>query len=647
MKRLWPHRLSILAAGCGLFLALGLLLERAAGSPGAARLAYVAACAIGGAPSLWLALKALGRFRVHIDLLMVLAAAGAASIGHWEEGAVLLFLFSTSNALEFYAVGRTSHAIERLVKLRPSQAWVLRDGGPVAVPWEKLLPGDRVIVKPGERVPADGRVVAGSSAVDQSIVTGESAPVRKSPGDAVFASTMNGTGTLELEVTATGRDSTLGRIIELVQEAQAQKSVTQRAIERVEPFYVVGVLLATALAYVLGRHAFDLTVTQAFYRSMVLLVGASPCALVISTPASILSAIANGALRGVLFKGGAQLERLGQVRTVAFDKTGTLTGARLEVELVHTFDGLPPRELVKLAAGVESGSEHHLAKAVLRAAQRWECPVTPARDVQWIDGLGVSGQVDGRRVFVGSDRYLREKGIALSEQAEARIREAKRVGKTVILVHDRGVRGLMTVADRVRPEARAVVEALRGLGVTRTVVLTGDNVHVAREVARATGIEEVQADLRPAHKVTFLHGLRDRPGGVAMVGDGVNDAPALATATVGIAMGGAGTDVALETADVILMADNLAALPYAVALCRRARRVIVENLTFASAVIAALSLCGLAGWLTLPVAVVGHEGSTLLVVLNGLRLLKGVRDPLAGAAAGVAAGQDPIDPTPS
>ncbi|HEY7461177.1 MAG TPA: heavy metal translocating P-type ATPase [Gemmatimonadota bacterium] len=633
MKRLWRHRLSIVAGVCGLFLATGLLLEGLGRPPEAARLAYIAASAVGGAPSLWLALKALGRFHVHIDLLMVLAAAGAASIGHWEEGAVLLFLFSTSNALEFYAVGRTSRAIERLVKLRPAQAWVLRDGTPVPVPWDKVLPGDRVIVKAGERMPADGRVVAGTSAVDQSVVTGESVPVRKTPGDAVFASTMNGAGTLEVEVTATGRDSTLGRIIQLVQEAQAQKSVTQRAIERVEPYYVVGVLGATALAYVLGRHTLELSVTQAFYRSMVLLVGASPCALVISTPASMLSAIANGALRGVLFKGGAQLERLGQIRTFAFDKTGTLTGARLEVERVHTFDGMPPRDLVKLAAGVECGSEHHLARAVLRAAERWQCGVRPAQDVQWTEGLGVSGEVDGRRVFVGSDRYLREKGLKLPGEAEARIQQAKDLGKTVILVHDGRLLGLLTVADRLRPEAPAVVRALRSLGVTRTVLLTGDNTHVARDVARATDIEELQADLRPADKVAFLHELRDRPGGVAMVGDGVNDAPALATATVGIAMGGAGTDVALETADVILMADNLSALPYAVALCRRARRIVIENLTFASSVIVVLSLCGLAGWLTLPVAVVGHEGSTLLVVLNGLRLLRGVPDPLAATAS--------------
>jgi Cd2+/Zn2+-exporting ATPase len=395
MRWLWRHRLSIVAASCALFLAAGVLLERTGSAPDAARLAYIAAYAFGGAPSVWLAVVALARFRVHIDLLMVLAAAGAAAIGHWQEGAVLLFLFSTSNALEFYAVGRTSRAIERLVKLRPAQAWVLRNGTPVAVPWERLLPGDRVLVKPGERIPADGRVVAGSSSVDQSIVTGESAPVRKRVGASLFSSTINGTGTLEMELSATGEDSTLGRIIQLVQAAQKEKSVTQRAIERVEPFYVVAVLGATAFAYVLGRYAFDLPGAQAFYRSMVLLVGASPCALVISTPASILSAIANGALHGVLFKGGAHLERLGDVRTIAFDKTGTLTGARLEVERVDAFDGLPARELVKLAASVEVGSEHHLARAVLRAAERWECPIVPAAQVQALEGLGVSGDVGG------------------------------------------------------------------------------------------------------------------------------------------------------------------------------------------------------------------------------------------------------------
>lgn len=631
------HRLSLLAGACALLLLAGVGLERVAGREDAARAAYIAACVAGGLPSLWLALRALARYRIHIDFLMVLAAGGAGAIGQWQEAAVLLFLFSTSNALEAYALGRTSRAIEQLVKLRPVEARVLRDGAERMIGWEDLLVGDRVLVKPGERIPADGRVVSGSSAVDQSVVTGESAPVDKRPGALVFTSTVNGDGTLEIEVGAVGRDSTLGRIIDLVQKAQREKSATQRAIERIEPYYVGGVLAATVLAYVLARHVVELPADQAFYRAMVLLVGASPCALVISTPASILSAIANGARHGVLFKGGIHLERLGGVRVMAFDKTGTLTGARLEVERVETLGRKTPRDVLCLAAAVESRSEHHLAAAVLRAAGRWGCDVAGAADVHALEGLGVRGRVGGRDVFVGSDRWIRERGAALSSEAEGRILAAKGDGKTIVLVHDGVLQGLILLSDRVRDEARGVVAALRQLGVTRFVLLTGDNLAVARRVAREVGIDDAQADLRPQDKVAFLHALRDQPGGVAMVGDGVNDAPALATATVGVAMGAAGTDVALETADVVLMADSLSSLPYAVALCRRARRVVWQNLVFATAVIAALSLGGIAGWLTLTVAVVGHEGSTLIVVLNGLRLLRGVPDPLGARDEGTPA----------
>jgi Cd2+/Zn2+-exporting ATPase len=614
------------AAACALFLAAGLVLDRLDAPPVAPRLAYAAACLLGAAPSVPAALRSLARLRVHIDLLMLLAAAGAAVLDRWGEAAVLLFLFSTSNALEAYAVGRTSHAIESLVRLRPARARRVRNGMPETVPWEELVRGDHVLVNPGERMPADGRVIAGRSSVDQSVVTGESVPVRKAPGDVVFTSTVNGEGALEVEVTATGEDSTFGRVIRLVREARQEKSPTQRLIDAVEPWYVVGVLAGAAGAYLTARHVAGLPHAAALYRAMVLLVGASPCALVISTPASILSAIANGATRGVLFKGGAHLERLGRVRTVAFDKTGTLTGGRLEVDEVHAFDGGTPDDVLRLAAAVEARSEHHLAGAVLRAAERRGCVFEPARDVASVEGLGVAGLVGGRRVFVGSHRYVLDRGLPIPEEADAVLRAAEARGRTLAVVHDELLRGALVVSDRVRPEAHDVIGALRRLGVARFVLLTGDNPVVAREIARQTTIEDARGDLRPEDKLVVVRMLHDS-GGVAMVGDGVNDAPALASATVGIAMGGGGTDVALETADVVLMADSLRPLPYAVALAHRARAVVRQNLAFASAVIAGLLLTGVAGWLTLTVAVIAHEGSTLIVVLNGLRLLRGVRDP--------------------
>jgi Cd2+/Zn2+-exporting ATPase len=628
------------AAGCAALLGAGFVLDRLDAPPLASRLAYAAACLLGAAPSIPPALLSLARLRVHIDLLMLLAAAGAALLDRWQEGAVLLFLFATSNALEAYAVGRTSRAIEKLVSLRPARARVLRAGAAVEVPWEELVPGDHVLVHPGERIPADGRVAAGRSSVDQSVVTGESIPVRKAPGDAVFGSTVNGEGALEVEVTATGEDSTFGRVIRLVREARKEKSPTQRLIEAVEPWYVVGVLAGAAGAYLAARHGAGMPHAAALYRAMVLLVGASPCALVISTPASILSAIANGATRGVLFKGGAHLERLGRLRTVAFDKTGTLTGGRLEVDEVHAFDGGSPDAVLRLAAAVEARSEHHLAGAVLRAAERRGCAFEPARDVVSVEGLGVAGHVDGRRVFVGSHRYVVEHGLRIPAEADAVLRAAEARGKTLAVVHDEVLRGAVIVSDRVRPEARDVIADLRRLGVARFVLLTGDNPVVAREIARLTTIEDARADLRPEDKLVVVRTLHET-GGVAMVGDGVNDAPALASATVGIAMGGRGTDVALETADVVLMADSLRPLPYAVALARRARSVVQQNLAFASAVIAALLLAGVAGWLTLTVAVIAHEGSTLVVVLNGLRLLRGVDDPGGGHAPALAPARAP------
>ena len=624
-ETLGRHALVAAAAGCAVLLAVGLLLDSLPAPPVAPRLVYAAACLVGGAPSVPAAVLSLARLRVHIDLLMLLAAAGTAVLDRWQEGAVLLFLFATSNALEAYAVGRTSRAIEKLVRLRPARARLIRDGVATDVPWERLVPGDHVLVSPGERIPADGRVVAGASAVDQAVVTGESVPVHKAPGDKVLGTTINGAGALEVEVTATGEDSTFGRVIRLVREARKEKSPTQRLIERVEPWYVAGVLVGAAVAYVVARYGAGLPHAAALYRSMVLLVGASPCALVISTPASILSAIAHAATRGVLFKGGAHLEQLGRVDTVAFDKTGTLTGGRLDVDEVLAFDGGSPEDVLRLAAAVEARSEHHLAGAVLRAAARRGCSFEPASDVVSVEGLGVAGEVGGRRVFVGSPRYAIERGLRIPEEAEAALRDAEARGKTLAVVHDDRLRGVLTVSDQVRPEARGVVGALRGLGVARFVLLTGDNPVVAREVARNATIGDVRADLRPEDKLAVIRVLGE-DGGVAMVGDGVNDAPALASATVGIAMGGAGTDVALETAGIVLMADSLRPLPYAVALARLARRVVWQNLAFASAVIAALLLTGMAGWLTLPVAVIAHEGSTLIVVLNGLRLLRGLRD---------------------
>jgi len=613
----WP---AVLATACGATLLGGFLVETAGGPPSLAISLYATSYLTGGYATLDPLWRNLRRGRFSIDLLMIGAAIGAAAIGYWEEGAVLLFLFSLSGALEGFALDKTSHAIDRLLDLRPATAQRLDAAGAerrVAI--EELAVGDLVRVRAGERFAADGRVVVGDASVDQAAVTGESMPVHKRPGSDVFSATIVVDGALDVELTGVGEDTTLARIVALVREAQQQKAHTQRVLDRFEPWYVAGVVVATAAAYGVAR-AVGLGPADAVYRAMMLLVAASPCALVISTPASILSAIARGATAGILFKGGVHLETLGRVRAMAFDKTGTLTTARPEVQRVIAVDGGTPAELLARAAAVERFSEHHLARVIESAADG--AALAEATGFHAHRGMGVQARVAEQVVRVGSERFLREAGLEWPPEAEAAIASCHADGMTVVAVGRRRVEGIIAVADTVRPEAAATIATLRAMGIERVVMLTGDSPAVARALARRLGLDEARADLTPEEKVHALAEIARDYGDVAMVGDGINDAPALAAARVGIAMGVAGTDVALEAADVVLMGDRLERLPSALRLARHALAVVRQNLAFATAVIVVLVTSVLAGWITLPVAVVGHEGSTLLVVLNGLRLLK-------------------------
>ena len=583
---------------------------------------YIVAYLTGGFYGLLDGLRVLRERRLDVNFLMIMAALGAAAIGQPAEGAVLLFLFSLSNTLQTFAMGRSRKAIEKLLDLRPPMATIRRGSRTVTVPVEKLILGDVALVRPGERFPIDGQVISGASDVDQSTITGESVPVSKEPGHQVFAGTVNGNGALEIRVTRLAQNTTLAKIVQMVEEAQSNKARTQRMLDNFEQVYallvVAGAALLIVIPFLILNHEFHPT----FYRSMTWLVVASPCALVISTPASILAAITNGARKGVLFKGGVHLEQTAEIKVVAFDKTGTLTTGSPSLTAIRPQRGISEDELLALAAGVESRSEHPLAEAIVRAAQERKLILPKANEFQAIPGQGVEANLDGRMVWIGNERLFHERRIRIPSKMSAEIRTFENEGQTVMLVNSDGKwLGLLAVADTLRPDATQIVSDLKRLGVERVIMLTGDNQRVAANIAERAGVDEFHANMLPQDKVHMLKTLRNKYGPTAMVGDGVNDAPALAVADVGIAMGGAGTDVALETADVVLMADDLAHLPYAIGLAQRSRRTVWQNLIFSMAVIIFLVATAFGADLPLPLGVVGHEGSTVLVVLNGLRLL--------------------------
>jgi Zn2+/Cd2+-exporting ATPase len=618
------NQLIVYTIVAGLALVSGWLAERAGASPWLWWSLFVLTYLSGGGFAARNGFNALRQKQIDVDFLMVAAALGAAIIGQWVEGGILLFLFALSNALEHYAMGRTRQAIRSLMDLRPTTARVQRAGQEVMLPVEELVIGDVLDVRPGERLPADGEVLAGQSAVDQSPITGESIPVARGPGDPVFAGSINGAGALDVRVTKRAQDSTLARIILLVEEAQSERAPTQRRLDAFEQKYAVGIIGFATLVALLPPLLLGWTWSAAFYKSMTLLVVASPCALVISTPAAILSAIAAGARSGVLFKGGAHIESLAGVRVVAFDKTGTLTAGKPRVTEVEPTGCCSADELLALAATVEARSEHPLAQAIVNAARERQLTLGEATDLQAVAGRGVTAQTDGRTIHIGTLAHLREQGVAVPVELDARAQALEEAGKTVMVVGDDtlGSLGLIAVADTVRPEARAMVAELKAAGVEKIVMLTGDNPRAARAIAAAAGVDEVRAELLPEDKVTEVKRLLQAYGAVAMVGDGVNDAPALATATVGIAMGTGGTDVALETADIVLMASDLSKLPYAVNLSRKAMRIVRQNLVFAMSVIVVLIVSAFLNIISLPLGVIGHEGSTVVVVLNGLRLLR-------------------------
>ena len=552
---------------------------------------------------------------VGISLLMIAATAGSGILGLWEEAAALVVLYGAAEGIEEFTFARTRTAIRSLLDLAPKEARVLRDGAEVVVPAAGLQPGDRFLVRPGEALPTDGVIVEGSSSLDESPVTGESVPVDKGPGDAVFAASINGQGALTVEVTAAFEDNTLSRIIHLVEEAQDQKGRAQAWMERFGRRYSPAVLFTAAFMLLLPALTGP---GLAFWaeRAVVLLVAAAPCALVISLPITMAAGISGAGRRGILIKGGAHLEHLGVIRTIAFDKTGTLTYGRPQVTDLLVL-GATEAELLSRAAAVEQSSEHPLARAVVERARGEGVGIPSASGFTALTSTGARADIDGQTWYVGKPSLFRDMGADLGElEPAAQAFEAQ--GKTVILVGtDSEVIGLITLQDRLRDNVRAVIDSLHRLGL-RTVMLTGDNAGTARRIAAQAGIDDVRAGLRPDDKVAAVRELL-RDGPVLMVGDGVNDAPALAAATCGVAMGAAGTDAAIEAADIALMADDLGKLEEALYLGRKARRVSLQNIAFAILVLAILIPAGVGGYISIAVAVLAHEASELLAVANGLR----------------------------
>jgi Cd2+/Zn2+-exporting ATPase len=622
------------------------------GLPALALPAFLLAYAAGGWSAATRAFGAVRRGELDVDVLMLLAAAGAAAVGHWLEGAILLFLFSLGNTLESFAFKRTRRSIEALVELRPDEALRVDGSEEHVVAVDALRPGDIVRVIPGDRIPIDGDVVGGASAVDESTLTGEPVPVTKGLDAHVFAGTLNTSGYLDIRMTRAADDTTLARIIRLVERAREGRAPTQSWIEEVEGRYAFGVILAAGAAILIPWLVMGWTFDDSFYRAMTLLVVASPCALVISIPATIVSAVSNGARHGILFKGGAHLDSLSEVTTFALDKTGTVTVGHPEVVAVHAAaDGraaaragafgsewgtVPPSSglatagrgvllgearLLVLAGSAEARSEHHLGAAIVRFAEERGLAIPDPESFDSVPGHGLRARVEGETVEIGRRSWIEEQlGSPVDAVLLASLEAAHPTATQVHVAVDGLYAGAFAVQDHPRAGAREAVAALRTAGITRVVMLTGDSEGTAKAVAEQVGISEVHAALKPDEKSRILEELKTG-GAVAMVGDGVNDAPALATADVGIAIGLAGTDVALETADVVVMGEDLGALARAVRLSRRTRRIVKQNLVFAVGMMAALVFAALMGWIGLTAGVIGHEGSTVVVVFNGLRLL--------------------------
>ncbi|AUB38306.1 zntA, Cd2+/Zn2+-exporting ATPase [Nostoc flagelliforme CCNUN1] len=624
------HADTVAALLCGLLLLLGWFALHL-GWLGLALLLLPAAYVIGGYESAREGLTTLFKEKeLDVDLLMIVAAIGAASLGLWRreyhliiDGAILILIFAISGALEGYAMQRTERSIRSLMSLTPDTARVLLQGKEEEIPISQLKVGDEIVVKPGELIPTDGIIISGYSTLNQAAITGESLPIEKTVGAEVFAGTLNGYGALQIKVHKPAQSSLIQRVIRLVEQAQTEAPPSQEFIDRFEKGYakvivVAGILLATLPPFLWG---WDWETT--IYRALTFLVVASPCALMAAIMPTLLSGIANGARQGILFKNGAQLEKIGKVRAIAFDKTGTLTTGQVQVFQVIAGSEYTQADVLKAAVSVESYSEHPIGKAIVQAAG--DLDWVGAVQVQAIPGQGIVGIAQEQQVIVGNAVFVQKYVTNLPEELRKMAQSLEQEGKTVVWVAQGNiakVMGVIAIADEVRSQAAATITRLKKLGVEQIVMLTGDNQETAHSVAKAVGIDRVYAQLLPEDKLDVIRRLQQEYQTVAMVGDGINDAPALAQASVGIAMGVSGSDVALETADIVLMADRLEKIAVAIHLGRRSQAIVKQNIFVALGFIMLLLVGNFLGNINLPIGVIGHEGSTVLVTLSGLRLLK-------------------------
>ena len=615
----WELRRAILS---GLSLVFGFGVEKFGGTAGFFLPLYMAAVVLGGWGNFRKAGRALPRGNFNMSVLMSVAVVGAMAIGQYEEGATVAFLFAISEMLESWTMEKARRSIREMMDIAPKVARVRRGNVETDIPVEEILVSDIMIILPGEKIAMDGTIVKGESAINQASITGESMPVEKGPGAEVYAGTLNTHGALEVEVTKRVRDATISKIIHMVEAAQGNRAPSQAFVERFAAVYTP-IVMALAVGIVLVPPLlFGQEWTPWIYRGLALLVVACPCALVVSTPVAVVSAISVAAKNGVLIKGGIHLEEAGSLSAIAFDKTGTLTKGAPAVTDIITLNGISEDDLIKISAGLEVRSEHPLAAALVKASKDRKLEVVPAENFCAIAGRGAQGTIDDKIVYIGNPRLFAELSISM-EPIAVHIDRLQSEGKTVMIVGTKeNFLGIVAVADEVRENSAKTIAALKQAGILHTIMLTGDNAATAAAIAPKTGVDEFRSELLPQHKVTAIQELVGKYGKVAMVGDGVNDAPALALATVGVAMGGAGTDTALETADIALMADDLRMLPFTIRLSRNAFAIIRQNIAFSLAIKLIAVLAVFPGWLTLWLAILADMGATLLVTMNSMRLLR-------------------------